>query len=336
MPARSDIAPGSGIRVAPDERLARELGTRHIVTAVLTAPTGGYVWARRPGPAREAPLPLPDARGAAAVRTASAGAPVGLALATPDPGQPGVLRYPAPGTHSAAAVVRDPAPRAQAAVRDAVRGLGATLRKLHARPAPEGAHGPPPAPARLLRWLATGSGPAAAPRLHTAARSRLGERRLRRIAEWSESAAHGPGPRVLLHGGPALGSLVLPKGPTRAVLLTGEELTGGSWEFDVAWQLAEFAEMAAGHRRGICGPADHVALARAFLDHYGRQPSPAAARRAVALRTLTHAHDFAAYVAWHGQLLTYLDLVSEATDAAESPDAEAGWDAVRVCAAHGR
>lgn len=336
MPARSDVAPGTGIRVAPDERLARELGTRHIGTAVLAVATGGYVWARRPGPARDAPLPLPDARRAAAVRTASAGAPVGLALATPDPGQAGVLRYPAPGTRSTAAVVRDPAPRAQAAVRDAVRGLGATLRKLHTQPAAEEAPGLPPAPARLLRWLGTGTGPGAAPRLHAAARSRLGERRLRLIADWSGGAAHGPGPRVLLHGGPSLGALVLPSGPARAVLLTGEELTGGSWEFDVAWQLAEFAEMAAGHRWGVCGTADHVALARALLDSYGRQPSPAAVRRAVVLRSLTHAHDFAAYVAWHAQLLTYLDLVSEAMEAAEAPDAPAGWDAARVCAPHGR
>ncbi|MFF9351838.1 hypothetical protein [Streptomyces sp. NPDC014734] len=333
MPARSEVAPGTGIRVAPDERLARELGTRHIVTAVLAVPAGGYVWARRPGPARDTPLPLPGARPAAAARAVSAGSPVGLALAASDPGQPGVLRYCAPGTHSAAAVLRDDAsPDARTAVRDAVRGLGATLRMLHTRSAPGAAPGVPPAPARLVRWLRTGAGPGVAPRLHAAARSRLGDRRLGLIAAWGEEAAHGPAPYVLLHGGPALGVLVLPTGAGRPVLFTGEELTCGSWEFDVAWQLAEFAEMAAGQRWGVCGSADYVALAGALLEGYGKQPSPTAVRRAVVLRSLTHAHDYAAYVAWHDQLLIYLDLVSEAMDAAEDPDAEEGWDATRVCA----
>ncbi|MEU8623736.1 hypothetical protein [Streptomyces sp. NPDC048669] len=332
MPAPSDAAPGTGIRPAPDERLARELGTRHILTAILAVPAGGHVWARRPGPSRDAPLPLPGARTADAVRAVSAGAPVGLALATPDPRQAGVLRYPAPGTRSAAAVLRIAAPGAEASVREAVRGLGTTLRMLHDRPAPERLPTVPPAPARLARWLRTGTGPGAAPRLHAEALSRLGRRRLALIADWGERAAHGPLPPVLLHGGPALGTLVLPTGAGRPVLLTGEELTFGSWEFDITWQLAEFAEMAAGHRRGVCGPADYTALAGAFLEGYGRQPSPAAARRAVALRSLTHAHDFAAYVAWHEQLFVYLDLVSEAMDAAESPDNEEGWDAARVCA----
>ncbi|WP_335934748.1 hypothetical protein [Streptomyces sp. PTD5-9] len=326
--------PGTGVRPAPGERLVRELGTRNVLTAVLAVPTGGHVWCRRPGPARDTPLPLPGARPAAAVRAVSAETPVGLALARPHPGQAGVLRYAAPGTRSAAAVLRDDRdPRARAAVRDAVRGLGATLRALHARPVPGAPSGPPPAPARLARWLRAGTGPGAAPRLHAEARARLGDRRLGLIGEWSEASAHGPGPCRLLHGGPALGALVLPAGPGRPVLFTGEELTVGTWEFDVAWQLAEFAEMAAGQRWGVYGPADCTALARAFLEGYGAQPSPAAARRAVVVRSLTHAHDFAAYVAWHDQLFTYLDLVAEAMEAARAPDAEDGWDAARVCAA---
>ncbi|ARP73119.1 hypothetical protein LK07_28790 [Streptomyces pluripotens] len=347
---RPTVGPGTGIRVPAGERLVRELGTRHIVTAVLAVPEGGYVWARRPGPARDVPLPLPGDAWAARVRAASAAAPVGLAPAAPDAVQAGVLRYRAPGVRSVAAVLReDRDPDAQQAVRDAVRGLGTTLRLLHTGPTPGGepAAGPaavsaavsgtgpaaepgsgsgvawvPPAPARLARWLRTGTGPGVAARLHAAARAHLGDRRLRLVAEWSESAAHGPGPRVLLHGGPAFGNLVLPSGDggpaDRPVLFTGEELTLGTWEFDLAWQLAEIEEMAAGERWGVCGPADYTALAQALLEGYGTRPSPAAVHRALVIRSLTHAHDFASYVVWHEQLLVYLDLVAEAMDTAET------------------
>ncbi|MFG2310753.1 hypothetical protein ACGFS9_19070 [Streptomyces sp. NPDC048566] len=335
MPAPSDLAPRTGIRIARDERLVRELGTAHIVTAVLALPAGGHVWARRPGPARDAPLPLPGPATASSLRTVSDVSPVGLALAEPDQHQAGVLRYPAPGVQAAATLLRVNARGAGPSVREAVRGLGTTLRLLHAQPAPE-TGAAPPAPARLSRWLRSGHGPGATRRLYAAARSRLGDRRLGSIADWADEAPRGSHPRVLLHGGPALGGLVLPVGSGRPVLLTGEEATGGSWEFDVAWQLAEFAEMAAGVRWGVCGPADHTGLARAFLDGYGRQPSPAAARRAVAVRSLTHAHDFAAYVTWHSELTTYLDLVAEAAEAAEAPDAAAGWDATRVCSVGAR
>ncbi|MEU6279009.1 hypothetical protein [Streptomyces sp. NPDC047028] len=275
------------------------------------------------------------------MRATSGAAPVGLALAAPDVVQEGVLRYRAPGTRSVATVLREDQrdPDARRAVRDAVRGLGATLRLLHAGPPPGAepeAPGVPPAPARLARWLRTGTGPGEAPRLHATARSRLGDRRLRLIAEWSEQAAHGPGPRVLLHGGPAFGNLILPTGSGRPVLFTGEEITLGCWEFDLAWQLAEIAEMAAGARWGVCGPADYPALARALLEGYGAQPSPAAAHRALVIRGFTHAHDFASYVVWHEQLLVYLDLVAEAMDTAEEttrgPGTRSAWDAVRLCA----
>ncbi|MGW3950388.1 hypothetical protein ACWEKM_05385 [Streptomyces sp. NPDC004752] len=315
--------PGQGNSGAPtstaDERVIRVFGTARVRTTVLARRDGGYVWMRRQGPAPGAALPRPDAATAASLSALSRDAPVRLALA--EPGGDGVagLRYPVPGVFSVARLLHDPAPRTRAAIRDACHGIGAALRLIHAVPAPAGTAIVPSAPARLVRWLRTGDGPGSSPRLYEAALARLGPDRLCLARTWGESAADGPGPRVLLHGGPALGALVMPADLGRPALLTGEELACGSWEFDVAWLLAELTELARARDLGIGGvpAADYPALAAAVTDGYGRRPSKRALRRATALRILTHAHDFAAYVQWHGELLAYLDLAAAAVEAAE-------------------
>lgn len=321
VPARTEreqaaVAEQAG--AAPGERLVRELGTSHIRTAVLAVPGGGFVWARRPGPARGAPLVRAAEPAAALLRAVSTGAPA--RVAPPEPGTGDVLRYHLPGPFSAARLLHDPQARTQTAVREALRAVGATLRRLHAVPAPAGLPEVPPGPARLTRWLGTGEGPGEAARLHAAATARLGARRTELLRAWGAAAAAGTGPRVLLHGGPALGTLVLPTRGGRPALQSGEELTSGCWEFDVAWLLAECAELARGVSRGIGGVpvADYAALGAALVEGYGRSPSRGAVLRARALRILTHAHDFAAYVSWHDELLVYLDLVAEAVAAAEA------------------
>lgn len=314
--ASAAVAAAAG--AAQGERLVRELGTSHIRTAVLAVPGGGFVWARRPGPARGAPLVRPDEAAAALLRAVSTGSPA--RVAPPEPGTGDVLRYHLPGPFSVARLLHDPQARTQTAIREALRAVGATLRRLHAVPAPAGLPEVPPGPARLARWLRTGEGPGEAARLHAATTARLGRRRTELLCAWGDSAAVGQGPQVLSHGGPALGTLVLPTRGGRPALQAGEELTAGSWEFDVAWQLAECAELAWGLRRGIGGVpvADYAALGAALVEGYGRSPSDGAVLRARALRFLTHAHDFAAYVMWHEELLVYLDLVDEAMAAAEA------------------
>ncbi|MER6525829.1 hypothetical protein [Streptomyces sp. NPDC001508] len=315
------VPPGWGNGGAPtgtaDEHVVRVLGTARVRTTVLHRPDGGHVWLRQQGPAHGAVLPRPGAATAASLSALSRGAPVRLALA--EPGDAEWLRYRVPGVFSVVRLLHDPAEGTRAAIRDALHGVGAVLRLIHAVPAPAGAGTVPPGPDRLVRWLRSGDGPGASARLYEAALARLGPRRLGLVRMWCAGAADGPGARVLLHGGPALGALVMPADPGRPALLTGEELSCGSWEFDVTWLLAELAELARARERGIGGApaADYPALAAAVTDGYGRRPSDGAVRRATALRILTHAHDFAAYVQWHAELLVYLDLAAEAVDAAE-------------------
>lgn len=308
---------GGALTGRADEHVVRVLGTARVRTTVLSRRDGGYVWLRRRGPAHGAALPRPDAATAASLSALSRGAPVRLALA--EPGDAEGLRYRVPGAYSAARLLHDCAHGTRAALLDALHGVGAVLRLIHAVPAPAGAGTVPPGPDRLLRWLRSGDGPGASARLYEAALARLGPRRLGLVRTWGAGAADGPGARVLLHGGPAVGILVMPADPGRPALLTGEELTSGSWEFDVAWLLAELTELARARERGIGGvpAADYPALAAAVTDGYGRRPADRTLLRTTALRMLTHTHDFAAYVQWHGELLVSLDLVAEAVDAAE-------------------
>ncbi|MEU1291969.1 hypothetical protein ABZ439_05955 [Streptomyces sp. NPDC005840] len=314
-------------------RVVRTLGTARVRTTVLTRSGGAegargeHLWVRRPGPAHEGDLPRPDAATTAMLRASARTGPVRLAL--PDDridGHDGAdeVRYSVPGAFSAARLLHVPGEEAHASVREALRGVGVTLRRLHEVPAPPGPDTPPPGPARLLRWLRGGDGAGSAARLHRAAVTRLGARRLELLAAWAGSAATGPGPRVLLHGGPALGSLVLPWGgdPGPPALLTGEELAWGAADFDIAWLLAELTELALARDRGIGGvpAADIPALSGAVTDGYGGTPSQPLLRRVTALRVLTHAHDFASYVGWHEELTVYLDLVATATESAEDGD----------------
>jgi hypothetical protein len=343
-------APPSAPAGAGEERLVRTLGTTHIMTRVLAVPGGGFVWSRRPGAARSLPLGRPDAATAALVAAACEAAPARLALAAPPnlpaadtPGADGdgtgpgahgrrpipadrrpdpvfaPLRYRMPAAFPLVRLLHDPQQRSHRAAQGALRAFGATLRRLHRTPAPAVLTAPVPAgPARLAAWLATGRGPVGAAHLHAKTVTRLGTARVEEMLRWCATSAQGPGPRVLLHGGPAMGLMAVPPRHGRAALLTGEELLGGSWEFDVAWLLAEITELATGLRYGNAGvpDVDYNALTWAFLDGYGRTPPVTTLRRMAALKILTHAHDFAAFVLWHDDLLTYLDMTAETFDAA--------------------
>lgn len=300
-------------------------GTGLLRTSVARLPGGGFVWERRPGPAAPEGL-APPAPGLARTVT-EAGRSQGVEPALPTVADPTatVLRYRLPGAFSAARLLRIPDPQVPALVTEALRGTGRLLAALHTHTPAASLAAPPTGPPsgirRLRGWLARGEGPGDAGRLHRAFVARLGEGRRRRAieaADWAGWAGGG----ALLHGAPGLGGLVPSPYAGRGALLTGEELAVGTPEFDVGWLLGELVELRAAARLGLGGaPAhDYAPLARALLDGYGpARPAPLA--RAALLRILTHTHDYAAYVGWHDDLTSYLDLLAGLVDEDGAPAA---------------
>lgn len=294
-------------------------GTALVRTSVLGVGGGRFVWERRPGESG-APLarPTPDLARLVTRAGRERGVRPSLPMAPcPSDDRLPVLRYELPGAFSAARLLRMPDPQVPGLVTEALRGTGHLLAALHALgPATPTTppSGPPGGVRRLTRWLSRGEGPGAAGRLHRAFVRRLGEVRRRRAVEagdWGGWSGRG----VLLHGAPGLGVLVPAPYPGRGALLTGEELALGTPEFDLGWLLGELAELRAAARLGLGGaPAhDYAPLARALLDGYGpAHPAPLA--RAALLRILTHVHDYAAYVGWHDDLASYLDLLADLVD----------------------
>ncbi|WP_158685036.1 hypothetical protein [Streptomyces sp. LaPpAH-108] len=286
-------------------------------TSVFRVDDGRFAWERAPGPTPGAALAFPAPEAARAM--AEAGRTGGVRPALPSRcGRPHVLRYDVPGVFSAARLLRMPDPAVPALVAEALRGTGRLLALLH-RAAPVGvADGPPPGVRRLRRWLRTGDGPGAAPRLYEALAARLGERRWRRAGELGDWTVWEGG--TPLHGAPGLGGLVPSPYLGRAALLTGEELATGIPEFDVGWLLGELAELRAAARLGLGGaaPHDYAALARAVHEGYGSAAPDGLVRTALGgaavLRVLTHVHDFAAYVGWHDDLTAYLELLADLLD----------------------
>lgn len=283
-----------------------EFGTRFVQTRVGDLGEGRFVWERRAGESRGHPLSGPSDAARAAVAAADApGVRLVLPMAAGD-----MLRYALPGAFSAARLLRSADPAVADLVRAALAGTGAALRRLHAAAVPADVPRGPPAISRLSGWLAAPDGDLAPP-----ARRRLGRGRWARAQDWCDGQP-GPGGDVLLHGAPSLGLLV--PSPQRAVagLITGEDLARGRAELDLGWLLGELVELEHAARRGLGSavPGDYAGFTAALLNGYGAEPAGAATRRVAALRVLTHAHDYAAYVGWHDDLLAYLDIVAELLD----------------------
>ncbi|WP_349345454.1 hypothetical protein [Streptomyces rapamycinicus] len=106
-------------------------------------------------------------------------------------------------------------------------------------------------------------------------------------------------------------------------LLIGEELARGPAEYDVGWLLGELAEL---RLLALARTGDDQSVsaceeaARHLLRGYGGDHlDPVPLGRVAALRVLTHAHDYAAYVAWTAELSDYLDVIAALLDAEGAP-----------------
>jgi hypothetical protein len=61
-------------------------------------------------------------------------------------------------------------------------------------------------------------------------------------------------------------------------------------------------------------PEMYEAARTALSEGYGPPDDPVAVGRSAVLRVFTHAHDFAAYMGWHPELLEYLARIAEMVD----------------------
>ncbi|OIJ99047.1 hypothetical protein [Streptomyces monashensis] len=297
-------------------RTQQEFGTGYLHTRISALSPGRYAWQRRPGPDRTVPLRQPTT---AFRRQASAAAHGTVRFATPTSatGSDGALTYLVPGSMTAAGLLSCTLTAQQ---RDqllrAMSDAGHALRALHRHAHPSTAPDPAPGPARLLAWLDTGTGPRAAAALHQRMTHHLGASRWDEARQWCRAAVEHPGAAaVTLHGAFGLGQIVMADSPDQgAVILAGEDTAGGQGEFDAGWLLGELAEFqmlstVTNKPQPLLGEArDH------FLAAYGPVVDGTAMARAAVLRTLTHVHDFAAFVGWHPELLLYAGHIADLID----------------------
>lgn len=299
--------------------MIRQFRTGYLHTIVLDAGDGSYTWVRRAGPDRDRALGPPSAALREVIATVG-GTPVTLAMPELEAQHDGVA-YRVGGSSSVAHLLLGVSTGVPATVTPVLRGAGAALAGLHGCALPAGESLPaPPGWRRLARWLRTAAGPRAVARLHTHLTPALGRRRVSTAEGWCDPVE---GRRVLLHGGPGTGSLIVGGVPGTGHLLTGEDLSAGPAESDLGWMLGELVEL----REAGPSPArdDYDAMIAAFLSGYGRAVDHSALGRYAALRLLVHLHDFAATWGWHDSLVGGLELVARALDAAESSWQEVDW-----------
>ncbi|SCF58729.1 hypothetical protein GA0115258_10236 [Streptomyces sp. LamerLS-31b] len=297
-------------------RAQQEFGTGYLRTRISSLSPGRYAWQRRPGPDRTTPLRQPTTAFRRQTAAAAHGT-VQFATPTPDTAPDGSLTYLVPGSMTAASLLsRTPTPQQHEQLLRTMSDAGHALRALHRHTHPSTAPGPAPGPARLLAWLETGSGPQAAATLHQRMTQHLGTSRWQEARKWCQAAVQHPGPAAAtLHGAFGLGQIVIADAPDEgAVILAGEDTCGGHGELDAGWLLGELAELqmittAAKKPRPLLAEArDH------FLAAYGPVTDSTALTRAAVLRTLTHVHDFAAFVGWHPELLLYTRYIADLID----------------------
>ncbi|MEU5212397.1 hypothetical protein [Streptomyces sp. NPDC020742] len=315
MTAPTD-APGGTVRAA--------FATGYLATRIAASGPESdepYVWVRSPGPRR----PRPFSPVTPAIREAVAGlsgGPVVLNLGLPV----GAGRsYPAGAARSAGHVLAGgPDNAGWHGLSQLIHGVGQLLHRVHTSLPKAWAAREPAGAARLSLWLDGEKGPGAGPTLHTAARARLGPERWERARTWCEEAAADRADTVFLCGGVSMGSLIpaaVGGASGRGTLLAGEEFAAGPPEYDIGWLLGELAEFRLRHLTAHPEASSHCAhAARQFLAGYGTGSfDTARAGRMAALRVLTHAHDFAAYVGWADDLRHHLDLAADLIDTEGAP-----------------
>ncbi|WP_203580520.1 hypothetical protein [Microbacterium hibisci] len=262
-------------------------GTRLLETTVHAASDGGYWWRRRLGSRAT------DAFATCALPSVAAASPHSGRVVT-GRGDATERWYATTGRSSLASEVLGggaPSPRA-------LQGLscfGAALRALHDIDAAELALPVRPRPAsRMLRWF---DGRATTPlgaRFHLNAVHELGRAALERLQARLEDLP-SISTAVALHGAPGLGAVVL-SDDGGVELLAGEDVALGPSSHDVNWVVGELTELswASG------APGAWQEAIDAFLEAYGGDGE--VDRELIALRVLTHAHDFVSYVDWQEEM----------------------------------
>lgn len=310
-------------------RIVRQFETGYQRTLITVDADRNHRWTRLPGTDRGSALHGPSPAVAAALAGLAYGG-VRVALATGAAG--GGVSYPAPGSGTAAGLaLSHPEGPDLDRLAWALTGTGGLLRRIQAAAPADIAAAGPAGPARALAWMRTGGGPRAAAVLHRELRRSLGAARWDELMRWCAALARPSTPPpargdVLLHGAAGMGQVVLAEeppdaadepaapGPASAALLVGEDIARGPADFDLGWLLGELVELRAlaagqGRRPEFPGVARAAVLAGA-----GGLTDPVQAGRAAVLRMLVHAHDFAAYVGWHPDLLVHLRALPDLVD----------------------
>ncbi|MGO4458039.1 hypothetical protein AB4039_12130 [Streptomyces sp. M-16] len=281
--------------------LVDEYGTKHLRTRIFTTEDGLFLW-HRTHPA-----------GTTATATGAVVSSRNTAPATIDGN---TATYTAPGAKSLARMVWPPAP-VIFPLAPAMSAVGHALSDINGHTGPLDTAGPPPALARLTRWLRAGGEEEGPARLHRLCTDRMGPTRLNTLAEWCRAAAPGTTGDVLLHGEPSLGLTVPAPDGRHAVLLTGETLSRGRPEHDAGWllgELAEMADVAARHLPGDSTAAPFTTMAAAFLTARGHTPDNTLLRRSATLRRMAHLLDFAGNVGWSEGVTAYADTLAALVD----------------------
>ncbi|WP_328872388.1 hypothetical protein OHT76_21020 [Streptomyces sp. NBC_00287] len=295
----------------------RQLHTEVPVTLARTGPPGPArlaAWLRSdraPGSSRAASAPA--AGGPRAANTLAPGSP--HATSTLAPGSPHATSTLAPGSPHATSTLAPGSPHATSTLAPGSPHATST-------PAPGGPRAPiTPTPASPPPANTPApAGPRAAAALHSVALRLLGSARWDRVLGWCEELAVGRPGDVFLHGAPSLGSIVVGPEPPHGWLMIGEELARGPADHDLGWLLGEFVEWRMTLDRPVLAPAApldpevYETTRAALLRGYGPPADPVAAGRSAVLRVFTHAHDFAAYMGWHPELLEYLAAIAELID----------------------
>ncbi len=281
-------------------RTIAELGTRLRTTRLLQDRDGAVVEHRW-----LAPWPsILESAGLDAARTLLAGSP----LALPERSDEDARIYRVPGLLAMTAAVTR-APELASTLLESLGGvLAAQRERSRARPDLVSAlpAGPPPRVATMARALRSrdASGDVAA--FAEAARSALGPAGEAALDDQLDVLAGGRQDDVLVHGELSLGNAFFDAQGSGLTVVGADGICRGPAACDVAWVLGELHEFRVVHAPGSKTlDADVLsALEATFLCscRLGEREAQLA-RELVATRLLVHAHDYAAYVAWHDDIV---------------------------------
>ncbi|GAA4012985.1 hypothetical protein GCM10022247_39500 [Allokutzneria multivorans] len=201
---------------------------------------------------------------------------------------------------------------------DAVRAVGAAVRRLHRTPPPPGFRTRPELVVELADWMDAGSGRAETQFFHSTTGERLGGLRWELLRDWAADVLAPAGPAVLTHGALVPNTVVASEDRARVELLTGTQLCLAPPAYDIGTFLADLAGMRSLVRFGVANGApplgDLTVLAGALLDGYGGSPDPETVGRVICVAYLDRLRGYTAHLGWTDFLLQELDRVAALID----------------------